>query len=286
MTVPTVSKYIKLNSGYKIPTVALGTYFLPHSQASNIVYEALKVGYRHFDSAVLYENEKAVGNGIVKWLNEDPENNKREDVFYTTKLWNNECGYDNAKVAIRNCLNKVKDLGYIDLILIHSPLAGPTKRLETWKALQEAVDEGLVKSIGVSNYGQHHIEQLLKWEGLKYKPAVNQIEISPWIMRTELSNFCVSKGIAVEAYAPFNHGGRFELPYLTKIASDHGVTPAQVLIRWSLQHGHIPLPKTATIARLASNLDVYSFELSEEEMKEIDQPNAYEPSDWECTDAP
>lgn len=278
-----VPKKITLSSGYQIPTIALGTYLI--AKPLNIVYEALKVGYRHFDSAVLYGNETEVANGIVKWLKEDPENNKREDVFYTTKLWNSECGYLRAKTAIRNCLNRVEPLGYIDMILIHSPLAGPELRLETWKALQEAVDEGIVRSIGVSNFGEHHIKQLLEWEGLKYKPVVNQIEILPWVMRTELAKFCQSQGIQVEAYAPFNHGGRFDDPILKKIAKSKGVTPAQVLIRWSLQKGYIPLPKTNTVSRLPSNFDVYSFELSDEEIKQIDRPDAYEPSDWECTDA-
>ncbi|GMM36326.1 aldo-keto reductase superfamily protein [Saccharomycopsis crataegensis] len=279
-----VEKFITLSSGYKIPTVALGTYM--NSRPQNIVYEALKCGYRHFDTAVLYDNEADVGEGILKWVKEDPINNRREEVFYTTKLWNSECGYSNAKIAIKRCLERVKGLEYIDLLLIHSPLCGPSKRLETWKAMQEAVDEGIVRSIGVSNYGAHHIDQLLKWDGLKYKPVVNQIEISPWIMRTKLANYCRLKGIEVESYAPFNHGGRFSDPVLKKIAANHKVTTAQVLTRWNLQKGNIPLPKTNTIGRLAENWDVYSFQLSDSEMNEIDQPNAYEPSDWECTDAP
>lgn len=281
-----VAKYRTLNLGFSIPTVGLGTYLLPASQTADIVYSALKVGYRHFDSAVLYRNELEVGAGIMRWIEEDPANNKREDVFYTTKLWNSENGYLNAKTAIARCLQKVSGLKYIDLMLIHSPLEGSRKRLETWKALQEAVDEGTVKSIGVSNYGVHHIEELLSWPELKYKPAINQIEISPWIMRKELSDYCKSKGISVEAYAPFNHGGRFEDPTLVKIAKEHNVTTAQVLVRWNLQHGNIPLPKTLTISRLPSNLDVYDLSLNAEEMKQIDNPEAYEPSDWECTTAP
>ena len=120
-----------------------------------------------------------MGQGIQKWLDEDPEKNNRADIFYTLKLWNSQCGYTEAKRAIKECLNEVKSLQYIDLLLIHSPLAGPKKRLETWKALQEAVDEGIVKSIGVLNYGVKHLEELLQWDQLKYKPVINQLESSP-----------------------------------------------------------------------------------------------------------
>lgn len=280
-----VSKSIQLNSGHSIPSVALGTYLLQGSQASQIVYEALKAGYRQFDSATWYNNERQVCSGIEKWLKEDPSKNKRKDVFYTTKLWNNECGYENAKAAIARCLERASDLGYIDLILIHSPLAGHAKRLETWKALQESVDSGAVKSIGVSSFGKHHIDELFAWDGLKYPPAVNQLEISPWLMRQELTDYCRSKGIQIQAYSPLSRG-KFDNPVLKAVAKAHAVSVAQVLIRWSLQHGYIPLPKTSTVSRLPTNLDVYSFELSDKEVAEISHPDAYEPYDWECTDAP
>lgn len=280
-----VARQVKMNNGLSLPTVGLGTWAIPNRQTTNVVYEALKAGYRHFDCAVLYGNEREVGDGIMKWVSESSEN-KREDVTYVTKIWNSECGYVNAKNAIKQCLEQVHELGYIDLLLMHSPLCGPEKRLDTWQAMQEAVDEGDVKSIGVSNFGQHHIEQLLKWDGLKHKPVVNEIEISPWCMRSELAQFCQKNDILVEAYAPLSHGGKINESIITKIAKTKGVSNAQVLIRWSLQKGYIPLPKTQTVNRLASNLDVYDFELSPEEEKEIDHPQSYEPTDWECTDAP
>lgn len=280
-----VTKAIKLNSGYNIPSVGLGCYDIPNARTAEVVYEACKVGYRHFDTAVLYHNEQEVGQGISKWLNEDTSN-KREDVFYTTKLWNSECGYQNAKKAIDRCLDKVKELEYIDLLLIHSPLCGPEERLQTWKAMQEAVDAGKVKSIGVSNYGVKHLQQLLDWNELRFKPVVNQIEISPWVMRQELADWCRAHDIQVEAYAPLTHGYKVDHSVVGKIAARYSVSPVQVLIRWSLQHGNIPLPKTKTISRLKSNLDVYNFELTPDEVKDIDQPDAYEPTDWECTDAP
>ncbi|CUM65152.1 uncharacterized protein PRCAT00002779001 [Priceomyces carsonii] len=280
-------RLVTLNSGNTIPSIGLGCYNIPNNQTSEIVHEAAKQGYRHFDTAVLYGNEHEVGKGISKFLKETPSV-KRSDIFYTTKLWNSQCGYGNAKSAIRDCLEKVKDLGYIDLLLIHSPLCGPQKRLETYKALQESVDEGLVKNIGVSNYGIKHIEQLLEWSELKYPPAVNQIEISPWCMRSELAQWCLSHDIHVEAFSPLTHGSKLAHPppEIAEICKKYNKNTAQILIKWSLQKGYIPLPKTKTPSRLKGNIDINDFKLTDAEIKAIDKPDAYEPTDWECTDAP
>lgn len=286
MSTKAIPRAYKLSSGYALPSIGLGTYDLPLDATSEIVYEALKCGYRHLDTAVLYGNEREVGEGILKWLKENPSSNKREDVFYTTKLWNSQNGYNNAKRAIQECFEKVEGLGYIDLLLIHSPLSGSRKRLETYKAMQEAVDKGIVRSIGVSNYGVHHIDELLNWNELKYKPVVNQIEISPWLMRQELADYCKSRGLIVEAYAPLTHGYKINHPNVLKVAKEAGCNSGQVLIRWSLQHGYVPLPKTKSVKRLPSNLDVYNIELTQEQIDFLDQPDAYEPTDWECTDAP
>lgn len=276
---------LKLQNGKFIPSMALGCYDIPNSRTSDVVYNACKVGYRHFDTAVLYHNEEEVGEGIQKWLD---EGNSRDEVFYTTKLWNSQCGYSQAKSAIDDCLAKVSSLGYIDLLLIHSPLCGPVKRLDTWKAMQEAVDDGKVKSIGVSNYGTKHIQQLIDWDGLKYYPQVNQIEISPWLMRSDLVKYCHSKDIHVEAYAPLTHGYKLANPpgEVQQLMEKYHIDSAQVLIKWSLQKGLIPLPKTKTINRLKSNLAVFNFEFTEPEVRSLDHPEAYEPTDWECTDAP
>ncbi|CDO95488.1 unnamed protein product [Kluyveromyces dobzhanskii CBS 2104] len=282
----TVPKSYELSSGYKIPSLGLGTYEIPPNKTAEVVYQALKVGYRHFDTAVLYGNEYEVGQGIKRWIDENPQAHKREDVFYTTKIWDTQNGYEKAKKAIDHCLEEVEDLRYIDLLLIHSPLSGKKLRLETYQAMQEAVDEGKVKSIGVSNFGFHHIEELLKWDKLKYKPVVNQIEISPWCMRQELADYCQSMGIRIEAYAPLTHGYKLKDPDLIKVANEVGCDAGQALIRWSLQKGYIPLPKTQSVSRLASNLDVYSFDLTSDQMDQLDQPFSYEPTDWECTNAP
>ncbi|SCV03448.1 LAME_0H10506g1_1 [Lachancea meyersii CBS 8951] len=281
-----VPKTYKLSSGHLLPSLGLGTYDIPRSETTEVVYQALKAGYRHLDTAVLYGNEQEVAQGIHQWLQEDPHNNKRSDVFYTTKLWNSQNGYSNAKRAIQECLEKAKPLGYIDLLLIHSPLSGPRRRLETYKAMQEAVDQGVVRSIGVSNYGVQHVDELLAWPELKHKPVVNQIEISPWIMRQELADHCKAKGLVVEAFSPLTHGYKLKHPNVLQVAKETGHDAGQVLIRWSLQHGYVPLPKSRSVARLTGNLKAYDFQLSPEQISFLDQPNAYEPTDWECTDAP
>lgn len=279
-------RLIKLNSGHTIPSIGLGCYDIPRNKTVSVVYEACKVGYRHFDTAVLYGNEEEVIEGISKFLRENP-NIPRSEFFYTTKLWNNQLGTSSTKQAISTMMAQVGDkLEYIDLLLIHSPLPGKTKRLESWKVLQDAVEKGWIKNIGVSNYGKHHIEELLT--NATIPPAVNQIEVSPWCMRQDLATWCLSKGINVEAYAPLTHGNKLQVnnTEFQEIMQKYNKSAAQILIKWSLQKGYIPLPKTKTPSRLKENLSVDDFELTNEEIKAIDQPDAYEPTDWECTDAP
>jgi diketogulonate reductase-like aldo/keto reductase len=278
-------KFTKLNSGYQIPSVGLGTWLLSQSIAADVVYDALNAGYRHFDTAIYYKNEREVGEGIAKWLNED-SSRKREDVFYTSKLWTFDT-YARAKQEIKTALDAVEDsLGYIDLLLLHSPMGGPQARRDAWKALQEAVDTGKVKSIGISSWGQHHIEDLYSWSGFKIEPAVNQMEVHPWCMRQELSNFCKRKGIMIQAYSPLAHGEKLDDGIVRELAQKYSVTPAQVLIRWNLQKGNIVLPKSSNAERLRSNLDVFSFELTDEEVAKISHPDVHEPTDWECTNMP
>ena len=288
----TLAPLVTLNNNAKIPTIGLGTYLLPASSTDKLVYEACKKGYRHFDTAVLYENEKDVAAGMVKFIKEESEKTGesfdkiRSQFFYTTKLWNNQCtSYENAVLGIESCLAKIGELKYIDLLLIHSPLMGPENRLATWKAMQE-YDSSKLKNLGVSNFGIKHLEQLLSWDGLEIKPVVNQIEISPWLMRQELVKFCKANSIQVEAFAPLTHGENLSNPVLTQIAYKYNVLNAQILIRWSIQHGLIPLPKTSKVERLSSNLSVFGFEISDEDMKKLDHPDAYQPTDWECTDCP
>lgn len=283
---------ITLNNGSKIPNVGLGTYMIPPKATENIVYEACKRGYRHFDTAVLYENEREVSSGIVKYIKEESEKTDvpfekiRSQFFYTTKLWNSQCtSYEKAIRGIETCLQAAGELKYIDLLLIHSPLMGPKNRLATWNAMQEYAGEK-VKNIGVSNFGVKHLSELLAWDGLKIKPVINQVEISPWLMRQDIVKFCHENDIQVEAYSPLTHGENLSDPVLTQIAYRYNVTNAQILLRWSIQKNLIPLPKTSTVARLAGNLNVFNFVISEDDMKQLDHPNAYQPTDWECTDCP
>jgi len=280
-------RLIQLNSGNKIPSIGLGCYDIPRTQTRKIVYEELHVGYRHFDTAVLYGNEQEVIDGIAKYLKDHPEV-KRSDVFYTTKLWNSQLGTANTEKAIDSMMQQIGPLKYIDLLLIHSPLPGREKRLESYKVMEQALKQGKVKNIGVSNYGQHHIEEILKDPEIETPPAINQIEISPWCMRQDLALWCLAKDIHVEAYAPLTHGYKLQedSPNFQEIMKKYNKSPAQILIKWSLQKGYIPLPKTKTPSRLKSNLDVNDFELTPEEMVLVDQPDAYEPTDWECTNAP
>ncbi len=267
----------ELPSGHKIPVIGLGVYLTPTDVASSIVYEALKLGYRHIDSAAAYKNEEEVAQGILKWLNEDPEHNKREDIFYTTKIPNEAHGYAEAKEQIEKSLNKAKGLKYIDLILIHSPQSNREKRLGTYKALQEAVNSGTIKTIGVSNYGIHHLKELLKWDGLTIKPSINQIEISPWLQRQELVKFSQDNGIVLESYSPLTRGQRLTNldPELGALANKYGKSPAQVLIKWNIQKGYIALPKTINPARAAENFEVFDFELTKEDLEEFGDPKAY-----------
>lgn len=265
----------ELLNGSTIPAVGLGVYLLPRSQTAGIVEKALDAGYRLIDSAQEYHNEREAGIGIKAWL-EKSNQNKREDVLYTTKITNLNQGYKRTWASLRESLKKVQHLKYIDLVLIHDPLTDRETRLETWKALQEAVDEGLVKAIGVSNYGIHHVKELFEWDGLVHKPVVNQVELSPWLMRTALVDYCQKLGIVMEAYCPLTTGAKLRDPVLGSVARKHGKTPAQVLLRWNIDRGIVVLPKTLKAERVPENFDVFDFSLSDEELKQLSHPDAYE----------
>ncbi|GME66857.1 unnamed protein product [[Candida] boidinii] len=277
---------IKLNSGNTIPAVGLGVYLTSSEDALNIIHKALNLGYRHVDSAALYKNELASAQGIAQWLAEDPVHNKREDVFYTTKIWDTDHGYEQTKKAIQISLEKAKSIDYIDLILMHSPQSNYEKRHGSWLALQEAVDSGKVKNIGVSNYGVKHLVELLNYPDLKYKPVVNQIEIHPWFIRNDIFDFCKKNDIVLEAYSPFAKGRKFDDPILKKIADRYGKTPAQILVRWSLDKGFVVLPKSIKEERAASNIDVFDFKLSDEDIKLLDAQDAQMSTGWDPTTYP
>lgn len=287
---------VKLNNGVEIPQVGLGVYLLPQEISSSIVLNALEVGYRHVDSATVYRNETPTVAGIVEFLESPAAKEQgitRKDIFYTTKVADRDHGYEAAKKGIEASYEKAKALGYIDLLLIHSPRVPsaktPEERAEirrgTWKALQEAVEEGKVKSIGISNYGKHHIQELLDWDGLKIVPAVNQIELHPWLQRHDLVSFSREKGIALEAYSPLTRGQRLNPvdPVLQKLADKYHKTPAQFLIRWSLQQGFITLPKSGKKERAAENIDIWDFEISKEDLEFLKEKDENFVTGWDPT---
>lgn len=276
-------EYKTLNSGNKIPTIGLGCYQTPPNVAQGIVLNALRTGYRHIDSAQCYGNEHEVCEGIAQWIAEDPTKNKREDVFYTTKIYDDNHGYELTKKAVGVSLNKAKDIGYIDMVLMHSPQSNTEKRHGSWKALQEAAASGLVKNIGVSNYGIPHLEELLAFSDTTIKPAVNQVELHPWLTRTELVKYCKDHGIAVEAYSPLVRGKKFDDELLKSLAEKYNKNPAQILINWSLRHGYVPLPKTVHPGRLLPNLQAADFKLSEEDVSLLDAKNEDLHTCWDPT---
>ncbi|KAJ8659795.1 hypothetical protein O0I10_004388 [Lichtheimia ornata] len=264
-----------LNDGNAIPLVGFGVYNTrPGKETEQSVLWALDAGYRHIDTATIYENEKSVGDALKK------TNVPREEIFVTTKLWDTSQGYQEAKAAFEKSITAL-GLDYIDLYLVHSPSPGKKLRLESWKALEEIQKSGKVKSIGVSNYGIHHLKELL--EVCTVKPAVNQIEISPYLARTEIERFCKEHGILLEAFSPLTMGEKLKDDRLVAIAKKYNKTTAQVLIRWSIQHGYVPLPKSVHKERIESNAQVFDFEISEEDMKQLDKFDEYFVTEWDPT---
>lgn len=296
LTAAASNSYIRLNSGHLIPQLGLGVYLTGKEVTSAVVRRALELGYRHVDSAAVYANEREAAQGIVKFLRRNP-GVKRSEIFYTSKIWEADHGYERAKMAILEALERASGLGYIDLLLVHSPrtpaaarqddaAARRGARLGTWRALQEAVACGVVRSIGVSNYGEHHLRELLEWDGLRVPPAVNQVEVHPWFQRPALMACLRAHGIHVQASCPLARGRRLHDPVdpaLARLARKHRRTPAQILLRWSLQHGYIPLPKSAHAARLAENFNVWDFQLSQEDMDSLGDVNLREPVSWDPT---
>ncbi len=263
-----MNKNYTLNNGLEIPVVGFGTWQTPDGEVAELsVLTALKAGYTHIDTAAAYKNEESVGRAIKKsGLN-------REDLYITTKLANPSHTYEDAQQSIKDSLEKL-DLDYIDLYLIHWPNPVTSRHewkkrnADSWRAMEEAVDAGLIKSIGVSNFHPHHIDALL--ETARIKPAVNQILLNPSDMQEELVRYNKKHDILSEAYSPLGTGKIFEVESLKDLASKYNKTVAQVVIRWSLHHGFLPLPKSVTPERIVSNFDVYDFELSPEDIALID----------------
>lgn len=252
---------VKLNDGNKIPQLGLGVWQVPDDQASASVKEALAAGYRSVDTAAIYGNEAGVGAGLRA------AGVARKDLFITTKLWNDRHGYDDAHKAMDESLEKL-GLAYVDLYLIHWPVAGSTQFLDAWRAMEEMKEDGRARSIGVSNFTRANLEQLM--EASKVVPAVNQIELHPGFAQTDLRAFHAKHGIATESWSPLAQGGIAKEKVILDLAQKHGKSPAQITLRWHLQNDLIVIPKSVTPARIRENIDVFDFELSAGDMAAID----------------
>jgi diketogulonate reductase-like aldo/keto reductase len=251
---------LTLNQGGTIPQLGLGVWQAPRGQVTRTaVADALRLGYRHIDTARIYGNEADVGAAVR--TSAVP----RAEVFITTKLWNDDQGYDNALRAFDASLARL-GLDYVDLYLLHWPVAG--KRLDSWRALERIQAEQRARAIGVSNFLAPHLRELLAH--CKVPPSVDQIELTPFLQRRETTALCKQQGIVIEAYSPLTRGLRFGHPTLLRVASALNRSPAQVLLRWGLQHGYVVLPKSTRPERIAENAAVFDFELDGHALGELE----------------
>jgi diketogulonate reductase-like aldo/keto reductase len=264
----TIQSRIRLNNGIEIPRLGLGVYQSPPGKITqSIVRYALNIGYRHIDTAYIYANESDVGNAVHK------SGLQRDEVFITTKLWNTrDVGYDSA---LRSCEDSLRRLGltYVDLYLIHWPVRGiGNNTIEIWKAMVHLLREGKARAIGVSNFSIDDLKQILNDSDIL--PAVNQVEFHPFLYQKDLLLFCEKNGIQLEAYSPLTRGRRLNHPTIVNIAKKYdNKTPAQILIRWSLQHNLVVIPKSIHEERILENSKVFDFELRAEDMKHLDSLN-------------
>ncbi|KAF2854875.1 2,5-diketo-D-gluconic acid reductase-like protein [Plenodomus tracheiphilus IPT5] len=251
-------------SKYKIPQIGFGVYQSPPEVCVASCKTALESGYRHIDTAQYYENETEVGRALKE------SKVPREEVYITTKIL---FAGDNAESTYNKLVESVEKLagkdGYVDLFLIHSPNFGPEKRKLMWNALEKLKQEGKTRDIGVSNYGVGHIKEIASIATSDKVPAVNQIELHPWCQQRAAVQYCQANNITIEAYCPLVRNQKATDKILVSIADKHNIEPNQVLIRWSLQKGYVPLPKSDTPSRIAKNADVYGFELDESDMQKL-----------------
>jgi diketogulonate reductase-like aldo/keto reductase len=293
-----IDSIITLNDGHSIPQLGFGVWQIrPGRTCAGAVLAALEAGYRHIDTAAAYDNEESVGAAIRA------SRIRRESIFVTTKLLNDE--HADPERALNASLRRL-NLDYVDLYLIHFPVP---ERCRSWRTLEALQAQGKARSIGVSNFTIRHLTELLA--GTDTIPAVNQVEFHPYLYQRDLLDFCVSKGIVIEAYSPLTHGKRLDDPRLVAVAGKYAKvkprlatrwmklpltdnffycattrSPAQILIRWALQHDVVVIPKTAKHSRIFENADVFDFEITEEDMQCLDGFNENLRTCWDPTDAP
>jgi len=281
----TINSTLRMNSGYEIPMLGYGVYQTPANICEDVVTKAFAAGYTHVDSAAAYHNEQPSGLAVKKC------SIPRSKIFFTSKVPPGKISYAGASAQVDESLKR-SGLEYLDLMLLHAPYGGSAGRKGAWKALVEAQEAGKVRSIGVSNYGVHHLDELESHikeleqerggEGKGGKIDVGQWEIHPWLPRRDIVEWSKKRGVVVEAYCPIVRGTKTKDPLLQPLMKKHGKTAAQILIRWSLQKGFVPLPKSVTPSRIVENADVYDFELDEEDMKALEL-DSYEPCSWDPT---
>jgi len=252
---------LPLRDAGEIPQLGFGVFQVPPDETVDVVTRAFGAGYRHIDTASAYGNEAGVGQAV------HASGLEREEVFVTTKCFNDDHGYEEARHAFKASLDRL-GLEYVDLYLIHWPVPSRDKYVDTWRAFIELQSEGLVRSIGVSNFHQPHLERLISETGVT--PSVNQIELHPLFQQTGLRREHEELGVLTEAWSPLAQGQVLDDPSLAEIAQAHEKTPGQVVIRWHLQLGNVVIPKSVTQERIEQNLDVFDFELSEAEMEAIE----------------
>jgi 2,5-diketo-D-gluconate reductase A len=258
---------LPLGGGEEIPQLGFGVFQVPPEDTAEVAMRALATGYRHIDTAAAYQNEAGVGQAIrAAGLD-------REEVFVTTKCFNDDQGYEEAKHALRNSLDQL-EMTHVDLYLIHWPVPAHDRYVETWKAFIDMQNEGLARNIGVSNFQPAHLERLIDETGVT--PAVNQVELHPRLQQPGLRREHADRGIVTEAWSPLAQGEVLDDPAIVEIAEAHGKTPGQVVIRWHLQLGNVVIPKSVTPERIDENFDVFGFELSGDEMAQIEELDAGE----------
>ncbi|MDX3076875.1 aldo/keto reductase [Streptomyces sp. MI02-7b] len=253
--------HLTLNNGVTMPQLGFGVFQVPDAETAAAVTTALESGYRSIDTAAIYGNEAGVGQALAA------SGIPRDELFVTTKLWNADQGYDSTLAAFDASLARL-GLDHVDLYLIHWPAPAHDRYPDTWRAFEKIRSEGRARAIGVSNFQPEHLRRLMDESGVT--PAVNQVELHPRLQQRELRAFHARHGIATEAWSPLAQGALLADPAVTSIADRLGRTPAQVILRWHLQHGTIVIPKSVTPERIRQNLDVFGFDLTDSDIAAID----------------
>lgn len=266
-----ISKTIRMCNGIEMPRLGLGVWKAAKgNETREAVLQAIEAGYRHIDTAAMYGNEEDVGAAVRE------SGLPRSEIFVTTKLWNTDQGYEQALKAFATSFAKLR-IEYVDLYLIHWPVAG--LRLDSWRALEKLHKEGLIKTIGVSNYMVNHLEELKAVA--EVQPAVNQIEIHPFLQHVAVRDYCAKNDIVVQAYSPLMRGDRLDHPVIVEVAERAGRSAAQVVLRWLLEKNLVVLPKSINPGRIVENSKIFDFELSAQDIKMLDGLNEDAAIGWD-----